>query len=73
MRVTRQKVRWLRLATLAMGTTFFLNGCDPSIKATIEDGIITLANSFLTALLQALVELGAKHAVDVDRVARVTS
>ena len=62
MRVTREKVRWLRLATLGMGTTLFLNGCDPSIKATIEDGIITLANSFLTALLQAFVQLGAEAA-----------
>ena len=62
MRVTRQKIRWLRLATLVTGTTFFLNGCDPSIKATVEDGIITLANSFLTALLQAFVQLGAEAA-----------
>lgn len=62
MRVTRQKVRWLRLATLGMGTTLFLNGCDPSIKATIEDGVITLANSFLAALFQAFVQIGAEAA-----------
>jgi hypothetical protein len=62
MRVTRVKVRWLRLATLASGSALFLNGCDPSVKATIEDGIITLANSFLTALLQAFVQLGAEAA-----------
>jgi hypothetical protein len=60
MRVTRAKVGWLRLATLGTGTALFLNGCDPSVKETIEDGVITLANSFLTALLQAIVQLGAE-------------
>jgi hypothetical protein len=60
MRATREKIRWLRLATLATGTAFFLEGCDPSVKTTIENGIINVANSLLTAFLQALVQLGAE-------------
>jgi hypothetical protein len=35
-------------------------GCDPTIRATTENGIISLSQSFFGAFLQALVQLGAE-------------
>lgn len=49
--------RW-RLIAAAGGTTFFLEGCDPTIRTTVEDGVITTVNSLWAAVLRALIELG---------------
>jgi hypothetical protein len=57
MRTTHHRPAWRRLALLAAGTTFILSGCDPELRATVEDGIITLSQSLLGSLLQALLEL----------------
>lgn len=35
------------------GSTLLLSSCDPTIQSTVENGIITVANSFLASLLQA--------------------
>lgn len=48
---------WLRLAVLASGTTFFLEGCDTSTRAAVEDGIITSSSSLLGAFMRAVIEL----------------
>jgi hypothetical protein len=44
----------------ASGLLLFLCGCDPTIRATTENGIISLSQSFLGAFLQALIQLGAE-------------
>jgi hypothetical protein len=46
-------------ATLAIasGTTLILGGCDPTLQATVENGIINVSTSFLTALLQAITQV----------------
>ncbi len=53
MRRTLQRGHLIRLAVMLSGGLFFLNGCDPTIRSTVENGIITLSNSFLASLLQA--------------------
>ena len=57
MRTTRHRIPWRRLALLAAGATFFLSGCDPQLRASVESGIITLSTSFLGSLLQAFIQL----------------
>ena len=48
---------WLLAA--ASGLLWLLCGCDPTIKATAENGLITVSQSFLTAFLQAAVQAAA--------------
>lgn len=55
-RMERANWRW-PTAVLA-GAVLFLSGCDPTVRATVENGVIAGANSLLTAVLQALVQLG---------------
>jgi len=62
MRTTRANGWVIKLATLTAGTTLFLNGCDPSVKSTFENGVISVANSFLTALFQSFIQLGTEAA-----------
>ncbi len=51
--------RWRHaIATLvSAGTLFQFGGCDPTIRATLEDGIINVSTSLLTAVFQALVDV----------------
>lgn len=51
---------WWRLATLAAGSVFFLGGCDPTLRSTVEDGIITLSSSFVGALIRAAINVAAE-------------
>ncbi|MCH7870945.1 MAG: hypothetical protein IID33_04525 [Planctomycetes bacterium] len=53
MRRTLKRGYLTRLAAMLSGGLFFLSGCDPTISSTIENGIITLSNSFLASLFQA--------------------
>ena len=55
-----RRIRRYSLAAIAAGATFQLGGCDPTIRTTVEDGIITASNSLLAAFLRAIVELGAE-------------
>ncbi len=48
---------WWRLAMLAAGSAFFLGGCDPTLRATVENGIISSSTAFLGSLLQAILQL----------------
>ena len=45
-------LKWLALA--AAGTTFILGDCDPTIQTTVENGIISLSQSFITVFFRAL-------------------
>lgn len=42
---------------VGLGTAFILGGCDPTIQATVENGIITSANAALGSLFQAGLQL----------------
>ena len=55
-----KRTGWWRLAAAATGTRFFLQGCDPTIRGTVEDGIINLSSTFVGLLLRALIELGSE-------------
>ncbi|MFQ5806689.1 MAG: hypothetical protein ACE5I3_09585 [Phycisphaerae bacterium] len=70
MRTMYRPFAWRRLALLAAGATFFLSGCDPQIRATVENGIITASTSLLGALLQAFIQLGQEAN---DQTARLLS
>lgn len=53
---------WLRLAALSAGGMFLFSSCDPTIQSTLETGIINVANSFLAALLNAIIQLAQEGA-----------
>ncbi len=55
-------ISWLRRMALlsSAGSLFFLDSCDPTLRTTVENGIISASNSLLASILQALVELGAE-------------
>ena len=57
MRSCQKRIPWRRLALAAAGTTFILSGCDPQLRATVENGFISLSTSALTAVMRALLEL----------------
>ena len=57
MRTINQRIVWRRLALLAAGATFLLGGCDPQIRATVEDGIISMSQSVLSSFLQAFIQV----------------
>ncbi len=70
--------RWRRVCWLAaaVGTTFFLSGCDPTLRATVENGIINVSTGLFGAFLRALIELGqeaqsGKTAALFDHAARL--
>ena len=60
MRRMMQRGHLIRFAAMASGGLFFLNGCDPTLRATVENGIITTSNSFLASLFQAVLQVGAE-------------
>ena len=56
------RTRWGRLLVAsASGTVFFLQSCDPTLRATIEDGIITSSASFVGSLIRAMIEVAAEQ------------
>jgi hypothetical protein len=63
MRMSQHRIPWRRVALLAAGATFFLGGCNPELRATVEDGIISMSTSLLSSLLQAFLQL-AQEASD---------
>lgn len=61
MNPTLHKSRFVRSALAAvLGMTFLFNGCDPTLRTTTENGLISVATaawgSFLTALVQVVQE-----------------
>jgi hypothetical protein len=57
MRNWRLGARAWQLAAAALGVTYFLGGCDPTLQATTQSGIITLSQSVFAAFLRAWVAL----------------
>lgn len=55
-----QHRRLIRFAMALSGGLFFLSGCDPTIRSTVENGIITVSNSFITSLFQAGLQVAAE-------------
>ncbi len=68
-----RRSNWWRRALLvaALGTTLQLGDCDPTIRATVESGIINSTTSFLTAFYQALLQVfsEARRANDPNQTA----
>jgi hypothetical protein len=54
--------RWIRAILVLGGGAFILGGCDPTIQATVENGIITTTNSLLASLLQAALQVATEPA-----------
>jgi hypothetical protein len=51
--------RWLSTA-LIIGLLGLTTGCDPTLRTSVENGIINVSTSFLGALLQALLALATE-------------
>ncbi len=47
---------WVWLAGLT-GSALILEGCDPQIRATVEDGIITTSTALFSSFLQAILQV----------------
>lgn len=54
------QARWVRAIVALSGGAFILGGCDPTIQATVENGIITTTNSLLASLLQAVLQVATE-------------
>lgn len=50
-----------RLAAFASGSVLFLGSCDPTIRATVENGLITTSTSLFGAILRAVFELASER------------
>jgi hypothetical protein len=57
MRMMRFRARFYRLAIILAGGAFLLNGCDPTIQSTVENGIINVANTFYGSVLQSVLSI----------------
>ena len=60
MRRMMQRGHLIRLAAIMSGGLFLLSGCDPTLRATVENGIITTSNSFLASLFQAALQVASE-------------
>jgi hypothetical protein len=60
-----QRVRRSRRLTnwgaMLLGGSLAFGGCDPTIQATLEDGVINVSTSFLAAVLQAVANVAAEQ------------
>ena len=70
MRAIKRRAYWRLMALTAAGTTFILSGCDPTVRSTVESGIITLSTSLLASVFRALTELWSEAG---DQTARLLS
>jgi hypothetical protein len=57
MRTGQTRVRDWWLAAAIGGLMLCLAGCDPTLQATIENGIISLSTSLLGSFFRALIDL----------------
>ncbi len=55
---TRAAEAWL-LATIG-GLLSFLCGCDPTIRATVENGVISLSQTLFGSFVSALIALAGE-------------
>lgn len=58
-----QRIRTWSLTASAGGSLMLLDGCDPGVQQAVEDGIINVANSFLSSMIQAVLQLNAEQAM----------
>lgn len=51
--------RWfgVRMAAAALGTSLLLGGCDPTLRATVENGIINSSTAALGSVFAAMLQL----------------
>lgn len=54
---TRKRKLRSFIAAMACGSAFLLGGCDPTLRATTENGIINLSTALLNALVQATIQV----------------
>ncbi|QOJ15250.1 MAG: hypothetical protein HRU75_11655 [Planctomycetia bacterium] len=57
MRRTTTRNWLIRTAAMFAGTSLFLNGCDPGIRSTVENGLITTTQAGLSSVFQAMLQL----------------
>lgn len=60
MRSLWRRTNW-RFAVLASGSLFFMGSCDPTVRTTVENGLITTSTSLFGAILRAMLELAAEQ------------
>lgn len=53
---------WTRLAYLAFGGTLLLGDCDPTIQATVEQGIIDTTSALLGSTVRAFINVALEAA-----------
>lgn len=58
--LTRAKL--VRLALALLGSGLIFGSCDPTLRATAEDGIINVSSGLLGAYLQAFVQVALEAA-----------
>jgi hypothetical protein len=51
--LVRQSWRWALLGV----TLFALTGCDPTVRSTVEDGVINVSSGLFGSFLQAAIQL----------------
>ncbi len=57
----RNSRKWLPVLAV-VGLLTLSTGCDPTLRASVEDGVISVSTAFFGSLLQALVTLGTEQA-----------
>lgn len=45
------------VALVIAASLFALTGCDPTIRSTVEDGVINVSTSLVTSVFQALAQV----------------
>ena len=60
--MTAKRTALRLMIALTMGTSLILGGCDPTIQATVENGIINTTTSFLTSFFQAVLQVYTQDA-----------
>ncbi len=61
MHLRRSCGKWLQVVAV-VGLLGVSTGCDPTLKASIENGIISVSTSFFGAFLQAMLALATESA-----------
>jgi len=59
-----RQMRWWRWVAVVSGSTLILEGCNPTLQSTVEDGIITLSTSLFGSFLRALTELASEETTE---------
>lgn len=53
---------WMRPAWLTLGPVLFLGSCDPTIRATVEQGIIDTSSGLLASTIRAFINVALEAA-----------